>query len=118
LTTFGLTASPVDPCIYYFRDECEITIVAIWVDDGLLASNKKELLSDIVQYLQIHFQITSGPADVFVGLLINRDRPNRSLHLSQPHYIAKILEKFNMMDCHPKGTPADPNSRLIKTKTH
>jgi hypothetical protein len=93
LTTFGLTASPVDPCIYYFRDECEITIVAIWVDDGLLASNKKELLSDIVQYLQIHFQITSGPADVFVGLLINRDRPNRSLHLSQPHYIAKILEK-------------------------
>ena len=81
------TWSPVDPFIYYLRDGCDITIVAIWVDDGLLSSNKKKLLSDIVQYLQIHFQITSGPADVFVGLLINRDRPNRSLHISQPHYI-------------------------------
>lgn len=112
LTKFGLTASQADPCVYYLRDGPNITIVAIWVDDGLVASSKKELLSDIIQYLKIHFEITFGPADVFVGLLITRDRPNRTLHLSQPNYINKILTKFNMLDCHPKGTPADPNSRL------
>ncbi len=112
LTRFGLTASLADPCVYYLREGCNITMVAIWVDDGLVASNRKELLLAIVQYLQTHFRITSGPADIFVGLLIQRDRPGKRLHLSQPNYISHILARFNMLDCHPKGTPADPNSRL------
>ncbi len=50
------------------------SIVAIWVDDGLVASSSKQVISEIIQHLQLEFEIVSRPADYFVGLLINRDQ--------------------------------------------
>jgi hypothetical protein len=89
-------------------------IVSIWVDDGLVASSSKKIVLEIIEYLQLQFEIVSRPADLFVGLLINRNRDKKYLHLSQPTYISKILSKFCMQDCHSKATPADPFNRLTK----
>jgi hypothetical protein len=76
-------------------------------------SSSKQVISEIIQHLQLEFEILSRPADYFVGFLINRDRKNRYLHLSQPTYINKLLTRFSMQDCRPKSTPADPGTRLI-----
>ena len=54
----------------------------------------------------------SLPASRFVGLDISRDRTQRQLYISQQHFITKLLEKFEMIECHPNLVPADPNSRL------
>lgn len=86
--------------------------MAIWVDDGLVASSSKQVILEIIQYLQLQFEIVSRSADLFVGLLIKRNREKKYLHLSQPNYINKILSKFSMQNCHSKTTPADPSSRL------
>ena len=55
-----------------------------------------------------------NPGNSFIGLLITRNRQRRELHLSQPHYIETMLEKFNMTDCNPRNVPADPNGRITK----
>ena len=112
LLKFGLVRSTADPCVYYRRQEEEMTIVAIFVDDGLVCSNKKEHLTNILEHLSTTFEMRSFPASRFVGLDISRDRSKRQLYISQPHFITKLLEKFNMVQCHPKSVPADPNSRL------
>ena len=39
LIKFGLVASQSDPCVYYQPNGNDVIMVAIWVDDGLLASN-------------------------------------------------------------------------------
>lgn len=114
LTKFGLVPSQADSCVYFLRKDGEITIVSIWVDDGLVASSSKKIVLEIIEYLQLQFEIVSRPADLFVGLLINRNRDKKYLHLSQPTYISKILSKFCMQDCHSKATPADPFNRLTK----
>jgi transposase InsO family protein len=36
------------------------------------------------------------------------------IHLSQGPYIERVLNKFKMSPCHPRGVPADPHSRLSK----
>ena len=77
-----------------------------------MASSSKQVISEIIQHLQLEFEIVSRPADYFVGLLINRDRNNRYLHISQPTYINKILTRFSIQDSRPKNTPADPGTRL------
>ena len=82
LTKFGFVPSNADSCVYTLQRGGEITVVAIWVDDGLVASSNKQIISDIIRHLQLEFEIVSRPADYFVSLLINRDHKNRYLHFS------------------------------------
>lgn len=112
LLKFILVRSTADPCLYFRRQEEEMTIVAIFVDDGLVCSSKKEHLTNILEHLSTTFKMRSFPASRFVGLDISRERSKRQLYISQSHFIKKLLEKFNMDQCHPKSVPADPNSRL------
>lgn len=86
--------------------------MAKWLDDGLICSNKKKTISDIFDYLKVHFEMRSTTASCFVGLTISRDHERRKLYLSQPSYIKKFLRKFGMEECNPKSLPADPSSRL------
>ena len=137
LLKFGLTQSAADPCILFRHQQGEVTIVAIYVDDGLVMSNKRHLLTEMTEYLGTHFQIRCLPADRFIGLDIIRDRSQRKIYLSQHHLITKVLKRyssicfclcvsvcikyltpsfhlsrFNLAECNSKVIPADPNSRL------
>ena len=112
LLKFGLTRSSADPCVYYRHQEEEITIVVIYVDDGLICSSKKEVLTSILNHLLTVFEMTSNPIGRFVGLDITHNRSEGKLYVSQSHFITKLLEKFKMDTCHPLSVPADPNSRL------
>ena len=114
LVKFGLSRCSSDHCVYYRRQEEEITFVLIFVDDGLVCSNRADTLTDILEHLKTFFEVRFFPANRFLGLDINRDREKRQLHLSQPDFISKILERFNMQTCHPKGTPAARRSNLMQ----
>lgn len=109
---FELERSTADPCVYFCRQEEEMTIVSICVDNGLVCSNKKDSLTSILEHLRKMFEMRPLPASCFIGLDISRDRTQRQLYISQQHFIAKLLEKFKMVECHPKSIPADPNCRL------
>lgn len=66
-------------------------------------------------FLNKNFEMFSGPADHFVGLIISRERSNKKIFLSAPQYIDKILSKFNMIGCHPVAIPVDQlGPRLTK----
>lgn len=114
---FGLSQCQADPCVYFRHqrmgeEDEEFTILIIYVDDGIIFSNKKHILNDILDHLKTVFQIRTLPADRFIGVDITRNRPERSIYLSQPEYIQKITEKFNMTECNQLAIPADPSCRL------
>lgn len=116
LLSYGLIQNSADPCIYFKNEGKTIIIIAIWVDDGLLAGSNKEIINKIMAFLNKNFEMSAGPADHFVGLVISRDRRNKRISLSAPEYIDKILSKFNMTSCHPVAIPADKGGpRLSKT---
>ncbi len=54
------------------------------------------------------------PLDYFVGLIMQRDRFNRRLFISQPTYIGNIISTYNMANCKKRKIPADPGNKLIK----
>jgi transposase InsO family protein len=114
LRKFGLRPSDADPCLYLRHHKEEFVSVAIWVDDGLVASNNSSLIEEIISYLGKHFDMRHGPANHFVGLSISRNRKKRTLYVAQPDYIRKILKRFDAMECLPKSLPADPGTRLLK----
>lgn len=48
-------------------------IIAIWVDDGLIAGNNSKTIKEVLMLLNKKFEIEYGPVDHFVGLVISRD---------------------------------------------
>ena len=113
LIKFGFIRSRADPCVYIKKEEDCLTIIAIWVDDGLICGRIKRLDS-VVKYLSQNFEMTCETVDCFVGIQIVRDRERKTIHLSQENYIASLLEKFNLSDCHARIVPAYPFTRLSK----
>lgn len=114
----GLKCSKVDTCVYYHVHEDTIIVVAIYVDDLLIFSNNQRLRNTIKQKLMTNFKmIDNGEAKFVLGMHIQRDRKAGTVKLSQHKYLREILERFNMADCNPVSTPADPNVKLTHDET-
>ncbi|GKE34966.1 zinc finger, CCHC-type containing protein, partial [Tanacetum coccineum] len=50
-------------------------------------------------------------ADVIMGIRIKHE--SNRIAISQPHYIEKVLKKFNYFDCTPVSTPMDTSEKLM-----
>lgn len=116
LTEFGLSQSDADLCVHHKNDDKQFLIIAIWVDDGLVAANNIDLIHNAIKHLNTKFEISTSPADHFVGIVISCDRPNKRIYLSSPQYIDKLLTKFNMQHAGTLTTPVLKGTpRLSKT---
>ena len=117
LKQFGLQPSDADPCLYTRRQEGDFLMVIIWVDDGLVCGSNNEVVQQVIEYLGKHFAMRSSSAESFVGILITRDRKQKTLYLSQPDYTKKVIRRFHMSDCFPKKIPAYPGSHLSQSQS-
>ena len=95
-----------DPCLYVKQAEEGIMMIALYVDDLLIATKKKTQSTWIKSMLNDRFKMKDlGEAKVCLGLEINRDREQRKLWLTQQSYMEKILERFGMSASKPAPTP-------------
>ena len=82
------------------------TIIAVYVDDILLAGPNKVEIQGIKDQLRQKFKMTDlGPCTYYLGMTITRDRPNRILRLGQAGYIEKFLREHQMWESAPSPTP-------------
>lgn len=102
----GLENDLHEPCLFTWRKDGKMALLALYVDDMLLASNDKNKLEKITSKLSQVFQMKDvGEPKNFLGMNIHRDRENKVMDTSQKDYIEKILEKFNMKECKAQSTP-------------
>lgn len=100
-----------DTCVFIRHKPERMTIIAIYVDDGMIASDDSSEIECIVSYLQSHFEVKVFEARCFLGLEIERF-PNGSIFVHQECYAKKVLNRFNMMNCKTVSTPADCGQNL------
>ena len=111
LIEYGFTQSAADPCVYVLNRSDLFLIIAVWVDDGLVAGSSVAAIDHVVAYLNRKFEIKAILAELFVGMVITRVRAARKIYVAIPQFIDKILAKFNLAAAHPvslpvlKGTP-------------
>lgn len=88
-------------------------IIAIYVDDVLIASRNNHEIDRLRDYLAKEFEIRDlGEQKCCLGVEFSRDWNRISLH--QQGYIMEILSRFGMIDCKPAITPLDINVTLRK----
>eukprot|EP00794_Sanderia_malayensis_P015600 gene15600-biopygen13309 len=89
-------------------------IIALYVDDMLIASNSKKMLRKEKEALKDRFKMKDlGEAHYCLGIQIMRDKANKKMLLHQKRYLTYLLQKYNMDDCKAVSTPQQLGSRLI-----
>ena len=98
LLDFGFIQSKIDTCVYVFRaaDSASTLYCSVYVDDIILAYSDEQTRRQFIAYITSILPIDDrGELDWVLRMHITRDRPARTIVLSQCQYLDKILEKYD-----------------------
>lgn len=115
LKRFEFKATDADPCVFVNIKGKSKTYLALYIDDGLLASNDEKFVISVISFMKKEFEIKFTEADTYLGLQIVKQRDG-SIFIHQQNYAEKVLKRFNMEDCNSVAIPADPNLVLHEVK--
>ncbi|KAI1002358.1 hypothetical protein K3495_g5847 [Podosphaera aphanis] len=91
-------------------------IIAVWVDDFLIASTDKVRLNRVKNEICSKWEATDlGEPKLLLGIQVERDPRTKSIRIFQEQYILKILNRFGMEACTPANNPLP--SGVIYSKT-
>ena len=97
---------PVDPCLFTRHTKEGLQIICVCVDDFLIATHSQAAMASVFHDLQKHIQLKrQGPIHHLLGIKISRDFARKTISLSQGALASKVLDKFDLLTCHPKRTP-------------
>ena len=114
LKELDFTQSLNDPCIYINNSGGEVLIVAVYVDDIILAGKSSTRIQEFIQKIAEKFKIKDmGKLHHFLGVKIVYLR-KKKIWIGQQTYSIEILKKFQMENSKPVSTPTEPGTKLIK----
>ncbi|KAJ9507131.1 hypothetical protein QJQ45_004864 [Haematococcus lacustris] len=117
LEQLGFAASAADSCLFTMVRGDSKVLLAVYVDDCLLAVSKgdAETMAWVKQQLAAVFDIHQlGSAERFLGMEIVRDRAAGRLVLSQERYAAAVVDRFGLADARPRATPLSTSEQLVR----
>jgi hypothetical protein len=92
LKDFGFQASAMDPCLLFKQG----MMVASWVDDLFIAVDNKKKLDDLLKFFESRNLKLTMETDLTMYLGISVKRNDKSITLTQPGLIDRIIEATNM----------------------
>lgn len=95
--------------LFYRSDIKGYDIIAVWVDDFLIASSDDIRLQKTKCEIGNKWESTDlGEPKMLLGIQLKRNPEDKSIKIYQEQYILKILRRFGMENCNPANTPLAP----------
>ncbi|KAK4700455.1 hypothetical protein P7C70_g5791, partial [Phenoliferia sp. Uapishka_3] len=114
LTAFGMTRTGSDHGVYHIQKDGGTLILAIHVDNGLVASSSPSLSKALEAFLQSKFDVDSFvAASIFLGLRITQDLLAGTVTVDQRGVTAGYVAEFLGLTVSPVSTPCDPKLHLV-----
>ena len=101
LKEMNLKVSDNDNCIFYRLEP--LTIIAIYVDDGIVFAKNQNDIQEVITKMRDRFEMHLVEPGTFLGFQVTRNKPDE-ISLHQTSYIKTILKRFNMEES--KSTPS------------
>jgi hypothetical protein len=118
LTGEGFHVNAADPGVFFARNNEQVTILAIHVDNCMITGSSGDLISEYKQRLHSRYSPTDlGPIHWLLGIKITHDREACTISLSQTSYINTILSRFSLSNAKPVASPITPGTIYSKTDT-
>ena len=114
LKLMGFTQSVSDPCIYTSTTESDgLFILAVYVDDLLLAGTSQQKIAQVKADLGKRFQLKDmGELHYFLGVSVQQRA--EGIWIGQPAYTQAVVKRFGMEHYKPANTPVTPGTKLLK----
>jgi len=110
----GYTHCHYCSCVYFQEFGDSFIYLLLYVDDTLIASKDKSLISKLKSQLNNEFMMKDlGIAKKIFSMEIHKGRKDVKLYLSQRKYLEKVIDKLNMTNCKPMATPLAPHFKLL-----
>ena len=105
-----------DSCIYTRKSDKGFTMIALYVDDLIIAGSNDHVIGEVKNTLRKKYKMKDlGLLNWVLGMEVIHDIPNKTITLNQTTYIKQLLDKFDMTKCHVARTPMDSRSPLSKS---
>ncbi|GKA65114.1 putative ribonuclease H-like domain-containing protein [Tanacetum coccineum] len=109
----GFQRGQIDKTLFIKRDQGDILIVQVYVDDIIFGSTKKKLCTEFEKMMHKKFQMSSmGELTFFLGLQVKQKEDG--IFISQDKYVTEILKKFGFSDVKTASTPMETHKPLLK----
>ncbi|GJR90900.1 putative ribonuclease H-like domain-containing protein [Tanacetum coccineum] len=103
----------IDKTLFIKRDQGDILIVQVYIDDIIFGSTKKNLCTEFEKMMHKKFQMSSiGELTFFLGLQVKQKEDG--IFISQDKYVTEILKKFGFSDVKTASTPMETHKPLLK----
>nr|GEY71108.1 copia protein [Tanacetum cinerariifolium] len=103
----------IDQTLFIKRQNGDILLVQIYVDDIISGSTNKDLCKAFENLMKDKFQMSLvGELTFFLGLQVNQKLDG--IFISQDKYVAKFFIKFGLTDVKSASTPIDTKKPLHK----
>ena len=114
LKKMGFVQTTSDPCLYT-STEGETFIIAVYVDDILLAGKSDKQIKEAKEALAKQFEVKDmGELHYFLGMNIAQNQRAGNIWIGQPAYTENILNKFGMENAKAVNTPTAAGTKLVK----
>ena len=118
LKLMGFKQSTGDPCIYTSTTD-GLFILAVYVDDILLAGKSQQRIAQVKSDLGKRFQLKDmGELHYFLGVSVKQSYETGKIWIGQPAYTRAVIKKFGLEHCKPVTTPVTPGTKLLKATEH
>lgn len=111
ISKFNFVASESDPCVFVCNEKNGLMLLAIYVDDGLIAAENEKAISPVIELLRREFEVKVFELKCFLGLEIEQ-RSDGSIHVNQQAYARRVINRFGMAECNAVSTPSDNTQNL------
>ncbi|GJR03009.1 putative ribonuclease H-like domain-containing protein [Tanacetum coccineum] len=109
----GFQRGQIDKTLFIKKDQGDILLVQVYVDDIIFGSTKKKLCTEFEKMMHKKFQMSSmGELTFFLGLQVKQKEDG--IFISQDKYVTEILKKFGFTDVKTASTPMEIQKPLLK----
>ena len=111
LVSHGFTRGQVDQALFIKREDGELIVAEVYVDDIIFGSTKHELAHNFSKLMQAEFEMSMiGELNHFLGLQIRQQESG--IFISQSKYAKNLVKKFGLESVSSVRTPISPNVKL------
>ena len=108
LVSCGFTRGKANQTLFIKREDGELIVTQVYVDDIIFGSTKEELAHSFSKLMQAKFEMSMiGELNYFLGLQIRQQESG--IFLSQSKYAKNLVKKFGLEFASSVRTPMSPN---------
>ena len=114
LENYDFKAMPYDSAI--FINSAEKIIIVCHVDDLIITGPDQSVIDTLINSLSRSIKLEKiGNINQFLGMRVETNYKNKTIHLNQHKYAKKLLEKFNKNNLTPVTSPVELRINLEKS---